>query len=118
MSSNIKLINNRLTNSSIIEGHGNIIIQKLNNKKDDYELESIIDNITDNLSGFDEDEAEQIIDIIDMASNELQKSEPKVSRLENCLSLIASMVTVVNGVPDLVNNLQRLADYILLHLNR
>ncbi len=47
-----------------------------------------------------------------MAKEELVKPEPKVSRLRNCVTLIAPMLTIANGIPALANSLQKLVDYI------
>lgn len=80
------------------------------------ELDSIIKGIMNNLSGLKEEDADSIRDIVDMAKDELEKPEPKVSRLKNCLSLIAPMFTVANGIPTLVDNLQKLMDYITLFI--
>ena len=83
-----------------------------NNGINANELDGIIKGIMDNLSGLDEDDADSIRDIVDMAKEELGKPEPKVSRLKNCLALIAPMVTVANGIRILADNLQKLVDYI------
>ena len=77
------------------------------------ELDEIINAITDNLSGLKKDDADSIRDIVDMAKDELAKPEPKTGRLRNCLTLIAPMITVANGMPTLVDNLQKLKDYII-----
>lgn len=77
------------------------------------ELDKIIKGILDNLSGLKEKDADSIRDTVDMAKAELAKPEPKVSRLRNCLSIIAPMVTIANGVPVLTDNLQKLMDYII-----
>ncbi len=76
------------------------------------ELDSIIKGIMNNLSDLKEEDADSIRDIVDMVKDELEKPEPKVSRFKNCLALIAPMFTVANGVPTLVDNLQKLVDYI------
>lgn len=52
-----------------------------------------------------------------MAMEELKKPEPKVSRLRNCLALIAPMFTIANGIPTLANNLQRLQELINSHIH-
>lgn len=75
-------------------------------------LENIIKGIMDNLSGLKKEDSDNIIDIVDMTREELAKPEPKVSRLRNCVSLIAPMFTIANGVPVLADNLRRLMDYI------
>lgn len=83
-----------------------------NNGVSASKLDGIINAITDNLSGLDEDDADSIRDIVDMAKEELGKPEPKVSRLKNCLALIAPIFTIANGIPTLADNLQKLVDYI------
>lgn len=76
------------------------------------ELDIIIKGIMDNLSDLKEEDADEIKDIVDMAKEELSKPEPKTSRLRNCVTLIAPMITIVNGIPILASNLQKLVDYI------
>lgn len=83
-----------------------------NNGVSANELDNIIKGIMENLSGLKKENAENIKDIVDMAKEELEKSEPKVGRLRNCVTLIAPMITIANGFPVLANNLQRLIDYI------
>lgn len=96
-----------------ITANGNATVTvNQNNGISANELDCIIKGIMDNLSGLEEDDADRIRDIVDMAKDELEKPEPKVSRLKNCLALIAPMITVANGVPVLVGNLQRLMDYV------
>lgn len=75
-------------------------------------LDGIIKGIMDNLSDLNEEDADSIRDIVDMAKDELEKPEPGVSRLKNCLALIAPMFTIANGIPTLADNLQKLVDYI------
>lgn len=80
------------------------------------ELDEIIKEITQNLSGLNKEEAEEIADIAEMARCELLKPEPKVSRLKNCLTLIAPMFTIANGIPALATNLQKLQEFIMQYL--
>ena len=68
------------------------------------------------MSGVKKEEADQIIDVVDMAKEELTKSEPKISRLRNCITLIAPMMTIANGVPVLANNLQKLQELIIQYI--
>ena len=78
----------------------------LNNGVSANELDNIIKEIMNNLSDF-----------VDMAKEELKKPEPKVSRLKNCLTLIAPMFTIANGIPVLADNLQKLIDYITPYIH-
>lgn len=88
-----------------------------NNGVNGNELDDIIKGIMENLSGLEKKDADEITDIVEMAKDELIKPEPKVSRLRNCLALIAPMFTIANGIPTLAVNLQRLHDFISLHIH-
>lgn len=88
-----------------------------NNGVNGNELDDIIKGIMENLSGVEKKDADEITDIVEMAKDELIKPEPKVSRLRNCLALIAPMFTIANGIPTLAANLQRLHDFISLHIH-
>ncbi len=46
------------------------------------ELDNIIKNIMDNLSNLKKEDADGIVDVVDMAKEELSKPEPKSSRLK------------------------------------
>ena len=83
-----------------------------NNRVDASELDNIIKGIMENLSALIKEDADEIVDVVEMAKEELAKPEPKASRLRNCVSLIAPMFTIANGIPTLVENLQKLVDYI------
>lgn len=88
------------------------IVATQNNGINTNELESIIKSITENLSDLKKEDAESIEDAIEMVREELAKPEPKVSRLRSCVTLLAPMLTITNGIPTLTSNLQRLVDYI------
>lgn len=83
-----------------------------NNGVNTSELDSIIKSITENLSDLKKEDAESIEDTIEMVREELAKPEPKVSRLRSCVTLLAPMLTITNGIPTLASNLQGLIDYI------
>lgn len=83
-----------------------------NNGVSASELDNILKGITEDLSKLEKENADEIADIVEMAREELSKPEPKVGRLRNCLTLIAPMFTIANGIPTLTTNLQRLQEYI------
>ena len=87
-----------------------------NNGISENELDVIIKAIKDNLLGVKKEEADEIIDVVEMAKEELTKPEPMISRLRNCITLIAPMMTIANGVPVLVNNLQKLQELIIQYI--
>lgn len=97
------------------KGHAKVKAKQINgaNAK---ELDQIIRGITDHLSALNEEDAECVKDAVDMAKEELEKPKPKVSRLKNCLSIMAPMVTVANGAPILVENLKKFTDYLAPYL--
>ncbi len=76
-----------------------------NNNVNKIELDNIIKNIKDNLSDLKKEDADGIVDVVDMAKEELSKPEPKSSRLRNCITLIAPMMAIANGIPTLVNTI-------------
>ena len=88
-----------------------------NNGDNGKELNDIIRGIMENLSDLKKEDADEIADIVEMAKDELTKQEPKVSRLRNCLTLIAPMFTIANGIPTLAANLQKLQEFISLHIH-
>lgn len=88
-----------------------------NNGINSNELDGIIKGIMENLTELKKKDADEIADVVEMAKNELAKPEPRVSRLRNCLSLIAPMFAIANGVSTLVENLQKLQEFINLYLN-
>ena len=88
-----------------------------NNGVSASELDNILKGITENLSKLEKENADEIADIVEMAREELAKSEPKVGRLRNCLTLIAPMFTIANGIPTLATNLQRLQEYISSYIH-
>lgn len=65
-------------------------------------LDIILKEIMENLSDIEKEEADKIRDVVDMAKEELMKPDPKVSRLRNCVTLIAPMLTIANGIPTLL----------------
>lgn len=94
----------------------NIEQNNYNNGVNASELDNIIKGIMENLSGLKKEDADEIVDAVEMAKEELAKQEPKTSRLRNCVSLIAPMLTIANGIPALIKNLQKFVDYITLYI--
>ena len=109
--------NSNLSNSQIIIGDGNMVnARNVNNRKEINDLSDIIKVIMENMYALEEKDIDVLIDIIEMVKEELEKPKPKKGRLRNCLSLLAPMVTVANGIPALTYNLQKLMDFISSYL--
>lgn len=77
------------------------------------ELETIIQVIKDNLSDLKKEDVDGILDVLEQVKEELAKEEPKKSRLQNCIKIIAPMITIANGIPILATNLQKLHDFVI-----
>lgn len=84
-----------------------------NNGANRTELEEIVKGITENITTLNKEDAENILDMVEMVKEEILRPEPKISRLKNCLSLIAPMFTIANGIPALYENLQGLQGFIM-----
>lgn len=88
-----------------------------NNGIDGNELETIIQAIKENLFGLKQDDIEGILDVLEQVKEELDKSEPKKSRLQNYIKIIAPMITIANGIPVLATNLQKLHVFIIQYIS-
>lgn len=81
------------------------------------ELNDIIEGIMENISDLRQEDADIIKDAVEIAKEELAKPEPRTSRLRSCLTLIAPMFTIANGIPTLTTNLLKLQEFINLHIH-
>ena len=88
-----------------------------NNGTSGAKLEEIIKGMSENLHSLKKEDADAIIDIVELTKQAFSKPEPQISRLKNCLTLIAPMFTVANGLPTLYDNLQKLQEYIMQYIS-
>ena len=96
---------------------GNATIHAIqNNGINGNELDDIIKGIMENLARIKKEDADEIEDLVKMVRDELVKPEPKASRLRKCLTLVAPMFTIANGIPMLMNNLQKLQNIIVQYI--
>lgn len=89
-----------------------IIKATQNNGIQSNELENLVRSILDNASELDKENAETMVDSVNMIKEELLKPEPKRAILSNGIKLLAPIITIANGVPTLANNIQALIDYV------
>lgn len=76
------------------------------------ELEKIIKEISNNISYFNKEDSETIIDTLKMIQDELSKKKPSGSRLRNCVTLLSPMVTIANGAPQIAEKIGAVISYI------
>jgi len=81
------------------------------------DFEQLSNKILKELSQLKQEDAETISDTIDLLKEELTRETPRTGRLRNAVTLLAPMITIVNGFPTLAQNLQSLVSYIqsLIH---
>lgn len=65
-----------------------------------------------NISEITPNDAETIADAVEMVHEEIKKAEPNKKIIKNGIKLIASMISVVNGIPTLAENLRKFVEYI------
>lgn len=81
------------------------------------ELEKIINDIIDNISYFNKEDSETILDTLKMIQDELSKKKPSGSRLRNCVTLLGPMVTIANGFPQVAEKIRAVISYISQYFN-
>lgn len=108
-------INNYKGTVNIAKDNATIIAKQINktNTVDNFEpMEEVIRDILIEASKLRHEEQEQVIDAIQILQDELNEQKPRKSRFNNCISLLSSIISTVNGVPKLVKNIQALIGYI------
>lgn len=76
------------------------------------EIDIIVRNIMQNLSEVPPMDAETIADAVEMVREEIKKEESNKKILSNGIKLIAPMISIVNGIPVLAENLGKFVEYI------
>lgn len=81
------------------------------------DIEDIIKNIFDNISGINSEDAATIVDAVEMIKDEMLKPEPKTRNISNGIKLLAPMIAIANGAPTLVKNIKALIDMAMTYIN-
>lgn len=91
----------------VVNGHNNYVNKKIveNNKVDEQKMEDIIKLIQQNCSSVSEETANKILDAIQQIYDEMKKEKPCENIITNGVKLLASVMTVLNGTPVLVDNI-------------
>lgn len=93
-----------------------VIYAQQNNGMAENKLHDIVKEIMNQIGNLEEEKAKEIIDIVEMSKEELEKENPRESRLKNCLTLLKSAMTIANGIPKLFENLKKLQELIMQYL--
>ena len=73
--------------------------------------------IMDNVSDLGKDEADTIIDAVEMIKEEILKKEPKGKIISNGIKLLAPMLSIANGIPALAENIQQFIDFVTPYIS-
>ena len=73
--------------------------------------------IRDNLSTLNEENTYKILNILGQIKGEMDKENPKINHLQNCLKRIEQVINITNGIPALTVNLQKLYNIIKCTIN-
>ena len=88
-----------------------------NNRIEEKELDVAIKAIVDNLSTLNEENTYKILNILGQIKGEMDKENPKINHLKNCLKRIEQVINITNGIPALTVNLQKLYNIIKCTIN-
>lgn len=94
-----------------------MITAEQNNGVSTDELEKIASSIKSSLSGIGEDDAETIMDSVEMIKEEIMKPEPKGKIINNGIKLLSPMITIANGIPTLAVNIQKFIDFVTPYIH-
>lgn len=71
----------------------------------------------DSVYSLEKDEAETIVDSIEMIRDELQKPEPKGKIISNGIKLLSPMISIANGIPTLAGHIQKFIDMVTPYIH-
>ncbi len=92
--------------------NGTVIATQNNENGAENDLNMIIAAVEKELKSLKEAEAENIKDMLSMLREEMKVSKPRKGRLNNCLQLLLTTMSTINNAPQLLENLQKLKEYI------
>ena len=97
---------------------GNAVINATqNNGLEMSEMENLIKQIMESVDSLEKDNAETIVDSIEMIRDELHKPEPKGKIISNGIKLLAPMISIANGIPTLADHIQKFIDMVTPYIH-
>lgn len=101
-----------ITGQVNIASDGGSVYAVQNNNINVDEIDIIVRNIMQNISEVPPEDAETIVDAVEMIQEEIKKKEPNKKIISNGIKLIAPMISIMNGIPVLAENLKKFVEYI------
>lgn len=87
------------------------------NSNDFSEIDKLIREIKLDLSKLSPKDEEEAIDAIDMIRSEIENQQPKKGNIRIGIKTLAPIITVANGIPVLISNLQKFIDMATTFIN-
>lgn len=101
-------------NSRVVHSYGDN--NNINNGIGKDELECLCDAVTSNISSLNEENQKKVKDmLVEVQKMYREKQSPK-DRLGKCLKNVATMLTIINGLPNAVEQLQQLQTFLITNL--
>lgn len=108
----------------VINGQVNIFkdnamgtVTQTNHYGNPIDVDEVIEAIKRELVVFDEDIRKEHNDTLDMIQEELSNPAPRKERLVKGIKLLAPLVAIANGIPTLVENVDKLLAYLSGYLH-
>ncbi len=76
------------------------------------EVNDLVKSIKDNLSGLSKEDSETVIDAVEMIREEVIRQQPRGRIISNGIKLLAPIISIANGTPILLKNLQEFIEYV------
>ena len=88
-----------------------------NNCENTNEILEVIEAIKKNVTVLPKEDAETVLDSIDMIQDEIMKAEPKGKIISNGIKLLAPIISIANGYPVLVANLNKFVEIVSSYIH-
>lgn len=94
------------------KGHGKIKAKQVNGMDLHSALDALIKAMAEELEGMQSQDAESAKDALELLKDEMEEEKPRKSRINKCFRLLSTAVQAINHAPALLENLQKLKQYI------
>lgn len=94
------------------KGHAKVKTKQVNGQDPHSDLDEIIKAIKEELEDMQGQDAESAKDALGLLQDEMEEEKPRKSRINKCFRLLSMAVQAINHAPTLLENVQKLKQYI------
>lgn len=94
------------------KGHAKVKGKQVNGQDSHNGLDEIIKAINEELEGMQSQDAESAKDALGLLQDEMEEEKPRKSRINKCVRLLSVAVQAIDHAPTLLENIQKLKQYI------